>query len=144
VVASRIASPFLEEIHSDYVCPGCREVSRLYWGKSIPGRSTLDTMHRICNKTNSLIGSISVLKAILPQRFRGDENEPEEIDDLPDVDAPSTDEVDNMVYDYILSNNGAIVVKKAAEDLAMSPDSIKETIERLSLAGKLKLPEQPA
>jgi hypothetical protein len=69
-------------------------------------------------------------------------NEPQEQADVNGTDAPSSDEMDNKVYDYILSNNGAISVNKAAEELAMSPDSIKESIQRLGLAGKLKLPDQ--
>jgi len=142
VVASRIASPFLEEVQSDYLCSGCKEVSQLYWSKSTAGKSTLHTLHRMYNKTNNLIGSFSILKTLLPHRFKSNELQ-EETDDLPDADAFSTDEADNMVYEYILSNNGAIVVNKAAEDLAMSPESIKETIQRLRLAGRLKLPDQP-
>ena len=45
---------------------------------------------------------------------------------------------EQQVLDYITAHNGTISMSKAAHDLAMSPNALRFTIERLKAAGLLK------
>jgi len=45
---------------------------------------------------------------------------------------------DHQVLDYIASHNGTISLSQAAQDLAISPEVLGVTIERLKAAGFLK------
>lgn len=44
---------------------------------------------------------------------------------------------DQKVYDYIVAHNGTISISQAAQDLSLSPDALRLTIERLMSAGLL-------
>jgi hypothetical protein len=50
----------------------------------------------------------------------------------------ATQSIDQTVLDYIISRNGTISLSQASQDLAMSPDALRFTIERLKAAGLLQ------
>ncbi len=48
-----------------------------------------------------------------------------------------TQTLDQRVFDYIVAHAGTISLSQAAQDLSMSPDALRLTIERLKAAGLL-------
>jgi len=48
------------------------------------------------------------------------------------------EEIENRLIDYISENGGAIVPSAAAEELGITPELVKESIERMSEDGRLK------
>ena len=47
------------------------------------------------------------------------------------------EEIENRLIDYISENGGAITPSKAAEELGIPPDLVKELIERMTQDGRL-------
>jgi rubrerythrin len=52
-------------------------------------------------------------------------------------------DLDEAVYDYIVSREGEISLAKAAKDLNISVEELKSSIERLRTSGKLKSEHPP-
>lgn len=54
-----------------------------------------------------------------------------------DTVTPSETSVDDKVYDYIIKHEGVISLSKAASDLGITIEKVKEIAERLKTEGKL-------
>jgi hypothetical protein len=52
--------------------------------------------------------------------------------------AGNIDDVDDKIYQYIMSKGGAIGIRSASEDLRLPAEAIKEAIERMTMEGRLK------
>ena len=128
-VASRERSSFLEAVESIGVCGKCNETTRLYWGRTVPYRPIIIFGRRTGALLNNLIGQIP-LKRIAGAR-PGKDTETAEITD------EQREEIENRLIDYISENGGAITPSKAAEDLGIPPELVKESIERMSQDGRL-------
>jgi len=128
-VASRERSSFLEAVESIGVCGKCNETTRLYWGRTVPYRPIIILGRRTGALLNNLIGQIP-LKRIAGAR-PGKDTETAEITD------EQREEIENRLIDYISENGGAITSAKAAEDLGIPPELVKESIERMTQDGRL-------
>jgi hypothetical protein len=126
-VASRNSSSFLETIEASYVCASCNEATTLYWGKPVLLRPLIVAFNRL----------IQALMQIVSRRARV-EKEEEAPSDIPQADVGMPESLDDEIYNYIMSNGGAIAVNKASEELGVAPELVKEALERLSAEGRLR------
>ena len=61
--------------------------------------------------------------------------------EMPGADSISDGEMEqleNQVHDYILDNGGALVLSKAANELGIPVDLVRESVERMTSDGRLK------
>jgi hypothetical protein len=130
-LASRNNSSFSETVQVKYVCAKCKEINGLYWGKPVHLRGVKVALTHLFQALTQVIGQ--VIKIRIPI---GKANKPTSETSSMDVGSPA--DLDNEIYDYILSNGGAIAVNQASEDLGVPPELIREALERLSSDGRLK------
>ena len=134
-LASRKMTPSSEQIESQYVCANCKETTRLYWGKRavLLNWSSLKenflTFARFCRKLIEAIRNRQI------PHMRAESGPASEESSLED---PASGELGDTVYNYILSNQGAINLSKASEELGIPAGLVRETIEKLSSDGRLK------
>ena len=79
---------------------------------------------------------------ILLRTKKGESQDDEDGQNMAQEHSDSAENIDDEIYEYISSNGGAIAVRKAAEDLRIPAEVIKEAIERMATEGRLK--PQPA
>jgi hypothetical protein len=63
-----------------------------------------------------------------------DQEAPEEFSDS----AENIGDIDDKIYSYIQSKEGAIGIRSASEDLGLPAETIKEAIQRMTMEGRLK------
>ena len=123
-VASRERSSFPEVVESIGVCSKCNEVTRLYWGKPVACRGLVILLRQLRT-------------TISRRKMTGSRSETE----MPGADSISDGEMEqleNQVHDYILDNGGALVLSKAANELGIPVDLVRESVERMTSDGRLK------
>jgi hypothetical protein len=131
-MSSRESSSFLKNIKTSHVCSKCNEVTRLYWGRPVFYRDIAVGLHRI----------FTLILQILLRTKKGESQDDEDNHNMNQEYSDSAENIDDEIYEYISSNGGAIAVRKAAEDLRIPAEVIKEAIERMATEGRLK--PQPA
>ena len=68
----------------------------------------------------------------------GRRKDAKEESEMPQEYSDSSGNVDDKIYEYIMSKRGAIGIRTAAEDLRVPAEVIKEAIERMTMEGRLK------
>ena len=138
IMSSRQSSSFLETIDTSFVCGVCNEVTRLYWGRPVFYRGIVVGLHRL------YAFATLVAQRLLGRLFRvrigksKDEKQGEEMPEDYSDSAENIDDVDDKIYQYIMSKGGAIGIRSASEDLRLPAEAIKEAIERMTMEGRLK------
>lgn len=133
--SSRESSSFLERIETVHPCSKCNEVTRLYWGRPVVYRGIAVGLHRLYSfavlVAQRLLGTLLRVKVGKSQ----DKNEDQEMSqEYPD----SAENIDDEIYQYIQSKDGAIGIRSASQDLGVPAEVIKESIERMTMEGRLK------
>jgi hypothetical protein len=130
-IASRDRSSFLKVVESIGVCSKCNEVTRLYWGKPVAYRPLILLVRQ-------LRGSIGrALTGLVSLGGRGMRGRAKTVEPFEMSDAEKED-VQARVRDYITENEGAIALSKAAEDLGIPVEFVREAIDKLTSEGRLK------
>jgi hypothetical protein len=75
---------------------------------------------------------------ILLRTKKGESQDDEDNHNMNQEYSDSAENIDDEIYEYISSNGGAIAVRKAAEDLRIPVEVIKEAIGRMATEGRLK------
>jgi DNA-directed RNA polymerase subunit RPC12/RpoP len=129
--SSRQSSSFLETVETSLACPKCNEVTRLYWGRRVFYRGIVVGAQRL-----------SALIALIVQRLLkvriGKGKDAKKDSEMPEEYSDSGENIDDKIYEYIMSKGGAIGIRSASEDLGVPAEAIKEAIERMTMEGRLK------
>ena len=123
-VASRERSSFVEVVESIGVCSKCNEVTRLYWGEPVACRA--------------LVILLRQLRATISRRKMTGSRSETEMPDAGSISDEEMEQLENQVHDYILDNGGAIVLSKAANELGIPVDLVKESVDRMTSDGRLR------
>ena len=85
---------------------------------------------------------LSPLITLIAQRLLkiriGKRKDAKEESEMPQEYPDSGENIDDKIYEYIMSKAGAIGIRSAAEDLHVPAEVIKEAIERMTVEGRLK------
>jgi hypothetical protein len=133
--SSRESSSFLEKFETVHPCSKCNEVTRLYWGRPVFYLGIAVGLRRLYSLT--ILVAQRLLGTLLRVRV-GKSQDKDEGQEIPQEYSDSAENIDDEIYEYISSNGGAIAVRKAAEDLRIPAEVIKEAIERMATEGRLK------
>jgi len=131
-VASRDQTSFLKVVESIGVCSKCNEVTRLYWGKPVAYRGIILLVRQMRKIFGAMIGQA----ALRGRSIRG-HGGTETVEEFPMSEAEKAD-IQARVHDYISENGGAIVLSRAADELGIPLEFVREAIEAMTLDGKLK------
>jgi len=132
-LASRERSSFLEAVESIGVCSKCNETTHLYWGKPVVYRALVILTRQAAVAARQLL-ALTPLGRIGLMQTNSDAPGAEAAPELTDEER---EEVENRLIDYISDNGGALVPGKAAEELQLPVELVKESIERMRLDGRL-------
>jgi len=133
-VASRDQESFLDVVESIGVCSQCKEVTRLYWGKPIVYQGLLILFRQL----RQIVAAMFRQAISRGRNIRGRMSKEESVEEeFPMSEAEKTD-IQARVHDYISENGGAIVLSRAAEDLGIPLEYVKEAIARMTTEGTLK------
>ena len=130
-VASRERSSFLEAVECVGACSKCNETTHLYWGKPVHYRLIVILTRRTFAFLKTLLGRVPLSRI---RGIRSGKQNPE----ATTISDEDREEIENRLIDYISDNGGAIVPSKAAEELGIPAELIKESIERMTTDGRLK------
>lgn len=85
---------------------------------------------------------MSALITLIVQRLLkvriGKSKDAKEDSEMPQEYPDSGENIDDRIYEYIMSKRGAIGIRSAAEDLRVPAEVIREAIERMTMEGRLK------
>jgi len=68
----------------------------------------------------------------------GRRKDAKEESEMPQEYSDSSGNVDDKIYEYIMSKGGAIGIRSASEDLGVPAEAVREAIERMTMEGRLK------
>ena len=134
-ISSRESSSFLETVETLHPCSKCDEATRLYWGRPVLYRGIVVGLHRlysfVISVVQRLFGRLLKVKLGKSPDKKGDEEVPQEYSE-------AAESIDDEIYQYIQSKGGAIGIRSASQDLRIPAEVIKESIERMTMEGRLK------
>jgi hypothetical protein len=134
-VASRERSSFLEAVEGVGICGKCNETTHLYWGKLVFYRFIIILARQAAAAVKPLIGR-------LPLRSIGAKASGEATGPDSSISDEERTEIENRVVDYISENGGAIIPSRAADELGIPVDLLRELLESMKSDGRLSQAEE--